>query len=279
VSRRRATPVADLDSHPNAAEILPVLARLAHITDDELTRLAAAWCNTTVLAEARARALQPDSPLVVEVLSAFEAVQALFAADVCGEAEHLTVDPGVATTALKAIRDAIAGVYARPTLARHEYNGLLHAWRRVYPRDDALEPDLGSRGEEVKALLGALPRLATRCHDAAAARDFAAILHIATHLDEPLRARAREEAWHAAVLTARRRMWGLIRRSGTEGLGRYCTACRCRATGEESARVLALCVDAACALLVADAVDDTMVEILTLPVATLIPAQRPALDA
>jgi hypothetical protein len=42
--------------------------------------------------------------------------------------------------------------------------------------------------------------------------------------------------------------------------------------------VLAVCLDAACALLVADAIDDNLVDVLTLPVQALIPRQRTAGD-
>ena len=38
--------------------------------------------------------------------------------------------------------------------------------------------------------------------------------------------------------------------------------------------MLSLCLDAACALLVADAIDENLVDVLTLPVQALIPRQR-----
>jgi hypothetical protein len=44
-------------------------------------------------------------------------------------------------------------------------------------------------------------------------------------------------------------------------------------------RVLALCLDAACALLVCDAIDDNLVDVLTLPVQKLIPKQRTSPEA
>ena len=89
-----------------------------------------------------------------------------------------------------------------------------------------------------------------------------------------MRDRARSEAWNAAVLTSRRRLWALVRRSGAEGIGRFCGSCQSRGTGDEASRVLALTLDAACALLVADAIDENLLDILTLPVAELIPDQR-----
>src|SRR5213078_404170 len=116
--------------------------------------------------------------------------------------------------------------------------------------------------------------LATRCHDTDAASLYEAILDISWTLDEDVREVARDEAWQAAVLTDRRRIWELVRRSGAEGLGRYCPRCRGRNDDDSTVRVLSLCIDAACALLVADAIDDNLVDLLTLPVQALIPRQR-----
>ena len=140
---RRTTAIARLEQHPNLTEVLGVLARLAHVTDDELPRLAAAWANDPFLASARDRALGPDSPLVCEVLSAFDAVSALFADDVRGDEPYVTVDPAVAVVALKAVRDAIAGAYARPVLSRTEHVALMRPWRAVYAQADAVLARLG----------------------------------------------------------------------------------------------------------------------------------------
>jgi hypothetical protein len=274
MGRRRTAVIETLDEHPNLPEILGVLAQLPHISDGDLARLADAWHNTVGLAEARARALDPDCPLILEVLAAFEAVQSLFADDVEGNDDFANVDAEIATVALKAIRDALAAAYARPVLSRNEHMGLMAAWRAVYPTDMVDEPDLGARSAEVKALLQAMPLLATRCHDSGAASLYDSILAMSWTLDEDVRAVARDEAWHAAVLTSRRRVWGLVRRSGAEGIGRYCPQCRTRSDDEDTTRVLALCLDAACALLVADAIDDNLVDVLTLPVQALIPRQR-----
>jgi hypothetical protein len=136
------------------------------------------------------------------------------------------------------------------------------------------EPDLGERSAEVKALLMAMPLLATRCHDDGAASLYDSILAMTWILDEDVRTVARDEAWQAAILTNRRRVWSLVRRSGAEGIGRYCSECRTRSDDDDTVRVLALCLDAACALLVADAIDDNLVDVLTLPVQALIPRQR-----
>ena len=93
-------------------------------------------------------------------------------------------------------------------------------------------------------------------------------------MDEDVRSVAREEAWQAAVLTSRRRVWGLVRRSGAEGIGRYCSQCRVRHDDSDTMRVLAVCLDAACALLVADTLSDETTRLLTEPVTSLIPQQR-----
>jgi hypothetical protein len=276
MARRRSAQIASLDEHPNLSEILGVLAQLPHITDSELERLADAWHNTVALGDARGRALGVDSPLVLEVLAAFEAVQSLFADDVDGEADFLSIDAAVATVALKAIRDAIAGAYARPALNRPDYTALMTAWRTVYPTDAVDEPDLGARSAEVKALLSAMPLLATRCHDEGAASIYEQLLNSSWGFDEDVREVARNEAWNAAVLTSRRRVWGLVRRSGAEGIGRFCGQCRTRNDDEDTMRVLAICLDAACALLVADAIDDNLLDVLILPVQALIPRQRTA---
>jgi hypothetical protein len=274
MARRRIAAIVSLDEHPNLPEILGVLAQLAHISDTDLSRLGKAWHNTVFLAEARARALDPETPLVLEVLAAFEAVQSLFADDVSGEPDYVSVEPETATLALKAIRDAIAAAYARPVLSRAEHTALMQAWRAVYPVDTVEEPDLGARAAQVKALLSAMPKLATRCHDTSAAAMYDAILQGSWSLNEDVRSVARDEAWQAALLTNRRRIWGLVRRSGAEGIGRYCGQCKHRHDDDETARVLAICLDAACALLVADAIDDNLVDVLTLPVMALIPQQR-----
>jgi hypothetical protein len=276
MARRRTASINSLDEHPNLPEILGVLAQLPHIADQQLERLGQSWHNTVALSDARARALEPDSPLVLEVLAAFDAVQSLFADDVNGDGDFLHVEPQVATVALKAIRDAIAAAYARPTLTRTEHAALMSAWRAVFPTDLVNEPDLGQRANEVKALLGAMPLLAQRCHDADAESLFEAILDASWQLDEDVRSVARDESWHAAVLTSRRHVWGLVRRSAAEGIGRYCGTCRTRSEDRDTMRVLDLCLDAACALLVSDAIDDTLLDVLTLPVQALIPRQRAA---
>ncbi|MDT7544919.1 MAG: hypothetical protein QOE99_1029 [Actinomycetota bacterium] len=271
---RRTSTISVLEEHPNLAEILGVLAQLAHIRDADIPRLADAWHNTVAVAEARDRALSPDSPLVLEALAAFEALGALFDDDLRGEAAYVTVASDVTTTALKAVRDAIAASYAKPILSRAEYSALMRAWRVVYPAATVDEPDLGPRSDQVKALLALLPMLSSRCHDPESQRLYDALVD-RSFAAETDRADARAEAFQAAVLTSRRRVWALVRRSGTEGLTRPCGSCRGIPVDErENERVMTLCLDAACALLVADTLSDDMTRLLTEPVTSLIPLQR-----
>jgi hypothetical protein len=271
---RRGSTISTLEEHPNLTEILGVLAQLAHIRDADLPQLADAWNNTVAVAEARDRALSPDSPLVLEALAAFEAVAALFDDDLRGEAVYVTIASEVTTTALKAVRDAIAASYAKPILSRAEYSALMRAWRVVYPECTVDEPDLGPRGEQVKALLALMPMLSSRCHDAEGRRLYDELVD-RSFAGEADRADARAEAFQAAVLTSRRRVWALVRRSGTEGLLRPCRACaRPDVDERENERVMTLCLDAACALLVADTLPDETTRLLTESVTSLIPEQR-----
>ena len=84
---RHAVVVQRLEDHPNLPEVLGVLAQLAHIRDEDLPLLAPGWANSPSPSPRPATARsRPDSPLVVEVLSAFDAVSALFADDLAGAA-------------------------------------------------------------------------------------------------------------------------------------------------------------------------------------------------
>ena len=270
----RTSTVSRLEDHPNLSEVLGVLAQLAHIGDDHLVALAGAWVNSPALSEARDRALSPESPLVVEVLAAFDALSALFADDLAGEADYVVVESAVTVRALKAVRDAIAASYARPVLAKAEHAALLRPWRTVFPQATVEEPDLGPRADAVKALLSTLPALSVRCHDEGGRALFEALVD-RSYVAEADRAEAAESAFQAAVLTSRRRVWALVRRTGTEGLLRPCPTCRTPpAADRDSQRVLELCLDAACALLVADAVPDACTDLLAEQVLALIPSQR-----
>jgi hypothetical protein len=272
----RRQPIDALEEHPNIDEILGVLSSLPNVGDAQIPLLAAGWRNTTGIAQARSRALSPDAPLVIEVLACFEAVVALFSDDLAGEADYVTIDPATTTTALKAVRDAIAAAYAKPILSRGEYHSLIKPWRAVFPSTAYAEPSLGPNTAQVKALLASMPQLAMRCHDEKGRQLYDALAFTASTVDRDLRDTARDEAWRAAILTSRRRMWAMLRRSGLEAITRRCTRCSTsEATGWER-QVLELCMDAACGLLVADAIDDTFTDILTIPLAMLIPSQRQA---
>ncbi len=210
------------------------------------------------------------------MLAAFDALGALFADDLAGEADYVVVEADVTVRALKAVRDAIAAAYARPVLTRSEHAALLRPWRAVFPQSTVDEPDLGPRADAGQgAAVGAaaavrpLPR---RGRPGAVRR---AGRPVVRRRGRPRRGR-RATAFQAAVLTSRRRVWALIRRTGTEGLLRPCTHLpRPRSTRDrEDQRVLDLCLDAACALLVADALPDACTGLLADPVLALIPQQR-----
>ena len=275
--RQRSVTITDLDRHPNVDEILGILCALPNIGDAELPVLAKLWRNTPSLADARARALEPDSPLVIEVLACFEAVVALFDDDLAGVAEYVTVAPDVTTTALKAVRDAIAAAYAKPVLSASAYRALIRPWRQVFPAGGVVEPDLGPNTDAVNQVLARLPLMAARCHDERGQALFDSLAHAAETVDRGLRDAARDEAWRAAVLTSRRRMWAMLRRSGVEAISRSCPHgrdCPAESSPRNQRLVLELCLDVACGLLVADAIDDTFTDILTLPLSMLVPAQR-----
>jgi hypothetical protein len=273
VGRRRAA-IHELDQHPNIDEILGVLSTLPHIGDAEIPALAAMWRNTPAISTARARALSPDSPLVIEVLACFEAVVALFDDDLAGEADYVTVDPQVTMTALKAVRDAIAATYAKPVLSRSEFQALMRPWRRVFPAGGYAEPYLGPNSVQVKQVLANMPLLAARCHDERGRRLFDSLMFTANTVDIGLRDTARDEAWRAAILTSRRRMWAMLRRSGLEAISRTCHRCGAKEATGGQRMVYELCVDVACGLLVADAIDDTLTDVLTMPLTDLVPLQR-----
>ena len=160
------------------------------------------------------------------------------------------------------------------SLSRGEYAALMKPWRQVFPHRAYAEPYLGPNTAQVKALLANMPQLAMRCHDEKGRRLYDALAFTASTVDRDLRDTARDEAWRAAILTSRRRMWAMLRRSGLEAITRRCTTCDSSEVSGNQRQVLELCMDAACGLLVADAIDDTFTDILTIPLAMLIPGQR-----
>ena len=137
--RQRASRwVSSLDLHPNLAEILSVLTQVPRLTGGDMASLAKGWRDTTFLHVARAHALGPDTPLVLEVLATFERVDQIFR-DELSRADFLNDDgaatavkPQVVKHALHAVRDAVAAVYARPILSRAEYLALIGPWHRAF---------------------------------------------------------------------------------------------------------------------------------------------------
>lgn len=140
---RRRPVVTSLEEHPNRPEIMSILARVPELSDRDVARLAGGWRDTAYLASARDHALCPDSPLVLDVLNAFDLVDEIFDEELSGSAVYdsspggesfaTALKPQVVNVALKAVRDAIAAAYARPVLSRAEYVGLLTPWRQVFP--------------------------------------------------------------------------------------------------------------------------------------------------
>jgi hypothetical protein len=272
----RSRRIDRLEDHPNLRGILAILAQLVHTSDAELIDLARAWRNSPALAVARDKALAPDSPLIVEVLAAFDALSAIYADDLVGVDDYVTVRPEITSRALKSVRDALAAAYARPILSRGEYNGLMRPWRSVYPRPRGHEPDLGPFGAEVKRVLAALPVLSRRCHDDESMRLYDNLVVTVLTRDEVAHRAAMELAFLSAVSTGRRRVWTLVRRSAAEGFWRLCPSCPRHGLALDSStdnRVMELCADLACALLVQDTLDPDTVAGLTAPLHTLIPPQ------
>jgi hypothetical protein len=141
--------VSSLDLHPNLAEILGVLSQVPRLTGGDIANLAQGWRDTHFLHVARAHALGPDTPLVLEVLATFERVDRFFREELSRSddfrnddfrSDDLLSDDGAATAvkpqvvkhALHAVRDAVAAVYARPILSRAEYMALIGPWHRAF---------------------------------------------------------------------------------------------------------------------------------------------------
>jgi hypothetical protein len=112
-----------------------------------------------------------------------------------------------------------------------------------------------------------LASMSQRCHEPAAALAFDEALERATCRNEEVAAAARGEAWTAALITGRRRARVVLRRAGREALLRPCRACGTRPDPEHPSnqRVLELVLDAVGALLVADAIDVALLDVLLLP--------------
>ena len=171
----RTTVVQRLEEHPNLAEVLGVLAQLAHISDDDLPRLAEALGQQPVASpQARDRALSPDSPLVVEVLAAFDARErAVRRRPASARPPTSPSTPRVTTTALKAVRDAIAAVYARPVLSRSRVRRAAAPVARGLPDADrrrARPRPAGRRGQGAARRAAAAGRAAATTRRAGAVR-------------------------------------------------------------------------------------------------------------
>jgi hypothetical protein len=143
--RQRASRwVSSLDLHPNLAEILGVLGQVPRLTGRDMATLAQGWRDTNFLHVARAHALGPDTPLVLDVLATFERVDQFFRDELSRSDDFLgddflsddgpttAVKPQVVKHALHAVRDAVAAVYARPILSRAEYLALIGPWHRAF---------------------------------------------------------------------------------------------------------------------------------------------------
>lgn len=262
--------ITSTETHPHCAEILGVLAQIVHLDDEGLRRLALAWQDTAEVARARDKALQPDTPLILEVLSAFDSLAGLFADDLAGTAPYVTLPAPTTALALKAVRDAVAAAYARPVLTAQEYAELSAPWHSVYPDRRMQMPDFGPQHHEVLALLSSIPGLACHRHDDEAAKLRAGLLLHATGLDPEAHGRAVESAWQAAVVTGRRRLWFLASRSANESFHRACPTCA-RAMTDDDRAVLAVCLGVVAAMLVRDVLDDESADTLLAPVGSLMP--------
>lgn len=262
--------ITSTETHPHCAEILGVLAQIVHLDDDGLRRLALAWQDTAEVARARDKALQPDTPLILEVLSAFDSLSGLFADDLAGTAPYVTLPAPTTALALKAVRDAIAAAYARPVLSPHEYAELSGPWHSVYPDRRMQMPDFGPQHHEVMALLTSIPGLACHRHDSEAAALRGNLLVHARGMDPEMHGAAVESAWQAAVLTGRRRLWFLASRSAQESYNRACGACG-RLVDDDDRAVLAICLGVVAAMLVRDVLDNESADTLLAPVGSLMP--------
>lgn len=265
-----AVAITSTETHPHCAEILGVLAQVVHLDDEGLRRLALAWRDTADVARARDRALQPETPLILEVLAAFDSLSGLFADDLEGTASYITLPAPTTALALKAVRDAVAAAYARPVLTQQEYADLSAPWHSVYPERRMQMPDFGPQHHEVLALLTSIPGLGCHRHDEVAERIWNAMLVHARGIDPEAHAAAVESAWQAAILTGRRRLWFLAARSANESYGRGCGPCARLMTDDDKA-VLAICLGVVAAMLVRDVLDSGSAEALLAPAASLMP--------
>lgn len=208
------------------------------------------------------------------MLTAFDSVAFLFAEDLDGSADYLTIEPTVIVVALKAIRDAIAAAYAEPVLTREEHAELLRPWRSIFPTNALSEPDFGPDRGDIARLLRLLPALAGRCHDDFGSLLWQSVTERTAGVDPAAHAAALDAAWDAAVVTRRRRLWRFARRTGTAAFSGRCPSCTQRAGTGEDVQLLTYCLGGVYAMLVRDSIDDESFRVLYDPIAGLIPRQR-----
>lgn len=134
----KGRPVTELVQHPNLEEITGIVGQIPLLGADDLYLLGEVWTNTTEVANARNRALDPDCPLVVDVLRTFDSISDTFRQTVA-DAD----DTQVAGAGLKALRDAVAGSFAKPALNRREYKVLMRPWRTAFPAPRLDVGDIG----------------------------------------------------------------------------------------------------------------------------------------
>jgi hypothetical protein len=168
---RRRVAYTSAQEHPNLSEIVGILGKVPHLSDREIARLARGWHDNLFLATARDHALGLDSPLILDVLVAFDRIDVAFADELHADAYSETFpdsatdavsdsasgsDSATAvrsqqvTIALKAIRDAVAAAYAKPILTRAEYIALMGPWRCTFaidPTSGVLPPQRRGSGD------------------------------------------------------------------------------------------------------------------------------------
>lgn len=268
------TTISTLDQHPNSARITNVLARIGDVTDAHLRALAWEWISGPAPSETRSRALQPENPLIVEVLTVFTVLDEIFSADMSGGVPYVEVDPELAQLGVNAIRDAIAGEYAHPLLGRGEYRALTRPWRAVMSRVSG-EPNQNRQFLLVSTLLDRVRELGTRCHEDELEQRYTLLALRALQCDESEVDGARTIAFAASVRSGRRRTWGLVRNAAMVAASLQCGECaptlrREYAESGDTERVSTLVADAACGLLVADLVSPGVRARLLHPLSTLI---------
>ena len=178
----------------------------------------------------------------------------------------------MAGIALKAVRDNLAGIMARPVLSRRGAAALQAPWRSVVNhRPVAGGAGMATPNAQVEAVLASIRQLVNRCHDDNQAASFDRILIGAMSHDRADHRQALDRAFQAAVDTRRHRVWSLVRVTAERSLGDRCRTCPpTQRDAWDDERVTALCADAACALLVADVAPATTLGVILEPLGGLV---------